>query len=121
MALSLFHEILSLLATSISAVSLLIVVYGTLIGISSFIRSELSRINGKFSPTNIRRVRIEFGSYLLLGLEFLIASDILETVLKPGFNELAILGGIVLVRIVLSYFLNREVKELREEFPESKE
>ena len=56
-----------------------------------------------------------FGTYLLLGLEFLIASDILKTVLEPTLNELAILGGIVVLRTVLSVFLNKEIKELETE------
>ena len=54
-------------------------------------------------------------SYLLLGLEFLIASDILKTVVDPTLDELAILGGVVIVRTVLSVFLNKEIKELAEE------
>lgn len=52
---------------------------------------------------------------LLLGLEFLIASDILKTVLEPTLNELAILGGIVVLRTILSVFLNREIKDLEAE------
>ena len=59
--------------------------------------------------------RADFGSYLLLGLEFLIASDILKTVVDPTLDELAILGGVVIVRTVLSVFLNKEIKELAEE------
>ncbi|MGL5684074.1 MAG: DUF1622 domain-containing protein [Marinifilaceae bacterium] len=110
-----YKEILNTTAEIISAVSLVIVVYGTLIGFIAFARNEVNRLNGSFNLVNIRRIRVECGSYLLLGLEFLIASDILETVLKPGFDELAILGGIVVVRIVLSYFLNKEMKELKEE------
>lgn len=54
-------------------------------------------------------------TYLLLGLEFLIASDILKTVLEPTMNELIILGGIVVVRTILSVFLNKEIKELETE------
>ena len=61
---------------------------------------------------NIRQLRADFGSYLLLGLEFLIASDILKTVVDPTLDELAILGGVVVVRTVLSVFLNKEIKEL---------
>lgn len=110
-----YKEILSFMATVISAISLIIVVYGTLIGFVAFVRNEWRRRNGTFEMVTIRRIRVECGSYLLLGLEFLIASDILETVLKPGLNELAILGGIVVVRIILSYFLNREIKELKDE------
>ena len=52
--------------------------------------------------------------HLLLGLEFLIASDILKTVVDPTLDELAILGGVVVVRTVLSVFLNKEIKELAE-------
>ena len=48
-------------------------------------------------------------------LEFLIASDILKTVLEPTLNELALLGGIVVLRTILSVFLNKEIKELESE------
>ena len=108
-------QFLSLLATIISVISLLIVTYGALIAILSFILNELKRITGTYTPTNIRKLRAVFGTYLLLGLEFLIASDILKTVLEPTMNELIILGGIVVVRTILSVFLNKEIKELETE------
>ena len=106
---------LNTLATIISVTSLLIVTYGALIGVISFIRNELKRLTGNYSITNIRKLRAVIGTYLLLGLEFLIASDILKTVLEPTLNELAILGGIVVLRTVLSVFLNKEIKELETE------
>lgn len=106
---------LNTLATIISVTSLLIVTYGALIGVISFFRNELKRLIGNYSITNIRKLRAAFGTYLLLGLEFLIASDILKTVLEPTLNELAILGGIVVLRTVLSVFLNKEIKELETE------
>lgn len=68
--------------------------------------------NSRYTINNIRQLRADFGSYLLLGLEFLIASDILKTVVDPTLDELAILGGVVVVRTVLSVFLNKEIKEL---------
>ena len=69
---------LNTLATIISVTSLLIVTYGALIGIISFLINEFKRFTGKYSTTNIRKLRATFGTYLLLGLEFLIASDILN-------------------------------------------
>ena len=104
-------QFLNLLATIISVISLLIVTYGAFI----FIINELKRVTGAYTPTNIRKLRAVFGTYLLLGLEFLIASDILKTVLEPTMNELIILGGIVVVRTILSVFLNKEIKELETE------
>lgn len=111
---------LDLLAVAISVISLLIVTYGAAIGFISFLSNEFKRFTGNYSPINIRRLRATFGTYLLLGLEFLIASDILKTVLEPTLNELAILGGVVVLRTVLSVFLNKEIKELQTEEGNSK-
>ena len=106
---------LDMLAVVISVISLLIVTYGALIGFIAFLSNELKRFTGQYSPLNIRRLRATFGTYLLLGLEFLIASDILKTVLEPSMEELGILGGIVVLRTILSVFLNKEIKELETE------
>ena len=104
---------LDFLATGISLVSLAVVVYGALVAALEFLRNEAGRLKGRYSPVNIRRVRATLGTYLLLGLEFLIASDILKTVLEPGMDELIVLGGIVVLRTLLSVFLNKEIKELQ--------
>ena len=98
---------LNILATIIGVISLLIVTYGVFVGFIAFLRNEFKRINGTYTINNVRQLRADFGSYLLLGLEFLIASDILKTVVDPTLDELAILGGVV--------FLNKEIKELAEE------
>lgn len=110
-----FTHFLNILATVISVVSLLIVTYGALVAFISFLGNELKRFTGQYSTVNIRRLRAELGTYLLLGLELLIASDILKTVLEPSLDELAILGGIVVLRTILSVFLNKEIKELDSE------
>lgn len=116
-------KILDILATSIGVISLLIIVYGTIIALAAFIRNEIGRLNNSYTPINTRKVRASLGTYLLLGLEFLIASDILKTVLDPGLEELAILAGVVIIRTVLSVFLNKEIKELSvdDEAPTSKQ
>ena len=103
---------LNTLATIISVISLLIVTYGVLVCFIAFLRNEIKRFNGTYTVNNIRQLRADFGT--LLGLEFLIASDILKTVVDPTLDELAILGGVVVVRTVLSVFLNKEIKELAE-------
>lgn len=82
---------LNILATIIGVISLLIVTYGVFVGFIAFLRNEFKRINGTYTINNVRQLRADFGSYLLLGLEFLIASDILKTVVDPTLDELAIL------------------------------
>ncbi len=54
------------------------------------------------------------GFHLILGLEFLIAADVLNTILRPTLEELAILAGIVAIRTLLSFFLGWEIRQSQE-------
>jgi uncharacterized membrane protein len=55
------------------------------------------------------------GQYLALGLEFLLGKDILESIINPTWEGLGMLGSIVVIRTVITFFLERELKEIREE------
>lgn len=55
--------------------------------------------------------RSNLGRAILLGLEFLVAADIINTVaIEPSLQSLAILGGIVLIRTFLSFSLEVEIE-----------
>ncbi len=57
-----------------------------------------------------RRFRSDFGKAILLGLEFLIASDIVGTVaVGPTFRDLGILALLVVIRTFLSFSLELEI------------
>jgi uncharacterized membrane protein len=57
-----------------------------------------------------RRFRQEVGRAILLGLELLVAADIIRTVaISPTLQSIAILSGIVLVRTFLSFSLEVEL------------
>ena len=45
------------------------------------------------------------------GLEFLIAADIIDTLMRPNPQELLVLGAIVAIRTVISYSLNLELAQ----------
>jgi uncharacterized membrane protein len=56
-------------------------------------------------------VRRSFGRPLILGLEILVAADIIQTItVDPSFESVAVLGILVLVRVVLSFSLDIEVE-----------
>jgi uncharacterized membrane protein len=103
-----FYEI----SKAVEVVSFAIMIYGALLAIILFIKNEISRFTGKYNLQALNKIRLDFGYYILLGLEFLIAADIIETILKPTNEELIQLGGIVVIRILLSYFLTKEINEL---------
>ena len=55
--------------------------------------------------------RSNVGRTILLGLEFLVAADIINTVaIEPTLQSLLILGGIVLIRTFLSFSLEVEIE-----------
>jgi uncharacterized membrane protein len=57
-----------------------------------------------------RIVRTVFGRSILLGLEFLVAADIIRTVaVQPSLENVAVLGLIVLIRTFLSFSLEVEI------------
>lgn len=59
-------------------------------------------------------VRSKLGAYLLLSLEFIVAADIMATIGDPTMEKLYVLGWLVLIRITISYFLWRELSEIKE-------
>ena len=55
------------------------------------------------------RVRFIFSRYLVLALEFELASDILGTLIYPSWDQLGRLAVIAAIRTFLNYFLQREI------------
>ncbi|AVL53600.1 DUF1622 domain-containing protein [Roseobacter denitrificans] len=58
------------------------------------------------------RFRINLGQLILLALEILIVSDILHSIAHRTLEDLIVLGAIVVIRILLAYFLDRELSRL---------
>ena len=58
----------------------------------------------------IESIRLKLGRMLALGLEFTIASDILRTAVAPTRQDIMNLAAIVLLRTLLNFFLEREIR-----------
>ena len=103
------EEILEITVLIIGLIGCIVIGWGVAIAVVSLVRLEASRLAGSKVCKGREVLRHHFGSYILLGLEFLIAADIVKTILEPTLEEIAVLGGIVAIRTVLNYFLNREL------------
>ena len=67
-------------------------------------------VGGADAEEAYRVVRTVFGRSILLGLEFLVAADIIRTVaVEPSLENVAVLGLIVLIRTFLSFSLEVEI------------
>ncbi|MBA4001605.1 DUF1622 domain-containing protein [Brevundimonas sp.] len=58
-------------------------------------------------------IRLRLGRWLVLGLEFLLAADILKTAVAPTWTEIGQLAAIAALRTVLNHFLRREIEHAR--------
>ena len=65
-------------------------------------------------------VRLALARFLVLGLEFQLAADILATAVKPSWDQLGRLGAIAAIRTFLNFFLQKELKEEEEEWKAKK-
>jgi uncharacterized membrane protein len=94
-------------AVGIESLAIAIIVVGAILTTVIFIRQALKE--GALEDC-YRKFRSDFGKSVLLGLEFLIASDIVGTVaVGPTFQDLGVLAVLVLIRTFLSFSLELEI------------
>jgi uncharacterized membrane protein len=77
--------------------------------IAAYALQQLGRQSGGLNSAE--SIRLRLGRMLALGLEFTVASDILRTAVAPTRQDILTLGAIVLLRTLLNYFLEREIRQ----------
>ncbi len=105
--------ILEMIAVAIDLVGIAILVYAALRFVVHFLGFEIKRLRGLECVEAIRDLRLRLGSYILLSLEFIIISDVILTAISRNVDDLLALGLLVLIRVVLSFFLGRELNEVK--------
>jgi uncharacterized membrane protein len=102
-----FDGVVEGIGKAVDAVGILIVVIGSFGALLPYVIGLLA---GRRSDDAYRTVRRTLGRAILLGLEFLVAGDIIRTVATtPTFTSVGVLAIIVLIRTFLSMTLELEV------------
>lgn len=102
-----FGQFIKWVALGIESIAIVIIVMGAIITTLVFF---LRVIKEGALEESYRRFRSDFGKTILLGLEFLIASDIVGTVaVGPTFRDLGVLALLVVIRTFLSFALELEI------------
>jgi len=101
-----YRELMGSIGTAVDAVGVFVIVIGAILATGRFLLLR----HGKPSQS-YRLFRQGLGRAILLGLEFLIAGDIIRTVVvAPTLENVLILGLIVLIRTFLSMNMQLEVE-----------
>ena len=100
-----FHGVVENVSLFIDGIGVLVIVLGILAAAVRFMTV------GRRTAEPYRRFRQDLGRGILLGLEFLVAADIIRTVaVTPTLQGVLILGLIVLIRTFLSMALEVELE-----------
>ena len=101
-----FRSLVEIVGTTLDAAGVLIVGGGAVIATVRVLLQRLSAVGEYY-----RRYRQDLGRAILLGLEFLIAGNIIRTVVvAPTLQNVLVLGLIVLIRTFLSLSLQLEIE-----------
>ncbi|EKE09323.1 MAG: hypothetical protein ACD_16C00192G0005 [uncultured bacterium] len=112
---SILYQLLDVVVTLINLFGIGIVFWGFVVAAIGFIRVKLHHHRVVYFLKEASKIRAVLGTYILFGLEFMIAGDIIHTFIKPSQEDLIVLVTIVGIRTVISYFLGREVDQARQD------
>ena len=101
-----FKQIMDIVSRGFEVVGIAVLVIGFLSGLFLALRDLMrGERNGVY-----RMIRTYFGRSMLLGLEVLVAADLIRTVaVDPTMQNVLVLGLIVLIRTFLSFSLEIEI------------
>ncbi len=112
---ALLYQVINVVVTIINLFGISVVFWGFVVAAYDFIKMKTHRRGPSDFIIESNSIRAVLGTYILFGLEFMIAGDIIHTFIKPSQEDLIVLGTIVAIRTVISYFLGREVDEAKKE------
>ena len=99
-------ETLGVVILIIEMTGAILIVFSVIMGLIEIGRAGLrSRFGEAVTST-----RLSLAQRLVLALEFLIAADILKTIVTPTLEGMALLGAIITIRTVLSLSIAYELK-----------
>jgi len=102
-----FEDIVETIGKTIDGLGVAVIVIGIVLATAILVTRAL---RGERSDDSYRQYRHSLGRAILLGLEILVAADIIRTVaVSPTFQSLGVLAIIVVVRTFLSFSLEVEL------------
>lgn len=105
------HQLLIVIQKTISFCGVLVIFFGVVMALWRYFQYYFPKTNSPEKIT-INEIRLKLGQVLTLGLEFIVAADLIGTTTAPDYYTVGIVASIVLIRTLLSFTLNYEIKSL---------
>jgi uncharacterized membrane protein len=105
-----FHIIVEYIVLIIEIIVGILVAAIVIITLANLVKLLLSKIRKEQRQVYVHKIVARMLRGLLIALDFLIAADLLQTVLDPTLEETAVFALIVVLRILLSWSLSKEIE-----------
>jgi uncharacterized membrane protein len=93
-------------ALVVEAAAVVVIGFGALEAMAGIVRLPFVRTAG-----HRKAIWARFGVWLLLGLEFELAADIVRSIISPTWMEIGQLAAIAVIRTFLNYFLEQDLEK----------
>jgi uncharacterized membrane protein len=113
------HTVLEWLAVIIDLTAASIMVWGFAAAIVGLVRGSIGSGDAHSHILNMQAARCGLGVKLVFALELMIISDLLHTIISHSVDDLILIGGLVVIRTVVAYFLNKEIAEVSAELAQA--
>jgi len=105
-----FKEIAGHIALGVEVVAALMIGIGA---VEALVRLVMPKSKfGRTAPfAKYREIFVRFGVWLMLGLQFELAADIIRSAISPSWTDIGQLAAIAAIRTLLNYFLAKDIME----------
>lgn len=107
-----FEYIVSYIDLAIKTIGILVILRWFVAGVWQLLSCVFSRHHKKRAK-DIHRIRWHMAGYILLGLDFIIAADIVASLINTDIMQIISLAIIVWIRVTISHFLAKELATVK--------
>lgn len=97
----------------IDGIALLVVIAGTVAAFVAVVKAMFSPLGDR----DRRAVWLNYARWLVAGLTFQLAADIIESAITESWDAVGRLAAVAVIRTFLDYFLERDMSEVRGRAP----
>ena len=102
------NQLLSYLMEVVDSIGIIILAFGVFRAAIRYVQLVMHMS----AAISIESIRLNLGQTIILAVEFLLVSDLLKTIISPNYYEIGMLGALVVIRTILTYFLNKELEQI---------
>ena len=106
-----FKEFAGFTALGVEVIAVILIAYGAAEALVKLLGHSLRGT----TPAGWRKeIFVRFGVWLLLGLQFALAADIVRSAIAPTWDQIGQLAAIAVIRTFLNFFLEKDIGEATE-------